>query len=77
MTRRRRHFVERAIDAIADFEFIFEGLKVNIAREVLDRLVEDQIDKANDGSCIRLGFNRSLALSLAQLQKLPNFAELL
>src|SRR4029453_1632065 len=62
---------------IADFEFVFEGLEVNIARPVLDRLVEDQIDKPNDRGCICLGFNRGLAISLSQLEKLPNFAELL
>src|SRR5258705_3340993 len=77
MTGRRRHFVERAVDAIADFEFVFEGLKVNIARDVLNRLIEDQIDETNNRGCIRLGFNRSLAFSLAQLEKLPNFPELL
>src|SRR6185312_10913587 len=52
MTRRRRHFVERAVNAIANFEFIFEWLEMNIARSVLDRLIKDQIDKANDGSCV-------------------------
>jgi hypothetical protein len=41
MTRGRRHFVKRTVDAIADFEFVFERLEVNIARAVLDRLIQD------------------------------------
>src|SRR6266446_6602877 len=77
MTWRRRHLVKRAIDAIANFEFVFERLEVNVARAVLDRLVKDEIDKANDRCCIRLRFDRGLAVSLAQLQKLASFAELL
>ena len=41
MARRRRHFVERAIDAITNFEFVFERLEMNVARAVLDRLVQE------------------------------------
>src|SRR5207249_1314101 len=77
MARRRRDFVKCAIDAIPDFEFVFERLEVNVARAILDRLVKDEIDKANDRRCIRLRFDCGLAVSLAQLQKLASFAELL
>ena len=61
MARRRRHFVKRAVDAITNFEFVFERLEMNVARAVLDRLVQDQIDKANDRAW------RSLRLPLAAL----------
>src|SRR5689334_11367717 len=77
MARRRRDFVKRAIDAIPDLEFVFERLEVNVARAVLDRLVKDEIDEANDWRRIRLRFNRGFAIGLAQLQKLPSFTELL
>src|SRR5207248_10969448 len=65
MTWRWRHFVERAIDAIADLELIFEWLEMNVARAVLDRLVKNEIDKANDRSCVCFGFNCRFAVSLA------------
>ena len=41
----RRHLVERAVHAVADAEFILERLKVNIARPVLHRLLQHQIDE--------------------------------
>ena len=65
MSRRWRHFVKRAIDSVADFEFIFERLEVNVARAVLDRLIKNEIDKTDDRRCIRLRFNRSFAVGLA------------
>ena len=75
MARRRRHFVKRAIYPIANFEFVFEWLKVNVARPIQDRLIKDQIDKADNGRCIRLGFNGCLLVS-TYLQKLANFTQL-
>jgi hypothetical protein len=77
VTWRRRHFVERPIDSITNFEFIFEWLEMNVARSVLDRLVENQVDKTNDGSCVCFGFHCRLAVSFAQLKRLASFAELL
>ena len=77
MARRRRHFIKRAIDAVADFEFVFERLEMNVACVVLDRLIQNEIDKSDDRRCVRLCFNRSLAVSLAQLQRFAGFAELL
>src|SRR5438445_12829267 len=76
MTWRRRHFVKGAVHAITDFEFVFEGLEVNVARAILDRLIENKIDKPNDRGCVRLRFNRSLAVAFAQLQELASFTEL-
>src|SRR6266705_1482996 len=77
MARRRRDFVKCAVDAIPDVEFVFERLEVSVARSVLDRLVKNEINKASDGCRVRLGFNDSFAVALAQLQKFPSFAELL
>ena len=56
-TRRRRHFVERAVDAVANFELVLERLEVNVARAVLDRLEQDQVDEADDRRRVRLGFD--------------------
>ena len=53
MARRRRHFVKRAVDAITNFEFVFERLEMDVARAVLDRLEQDQIDEANDRRGVR------------------------
>jgi hypothetical protein len=38
MAGRGIHFVERAIDAVTDFEFVLEGLEVDVTRAVLDGL---------------------------------------
>src|SRR3984893_4266984 len=65
MTRRWRHFVERAINAIANLELIFEWLEMNVARTVLACLVKNEIDKANDRRCVWLGFNCRFAVSVA------------
>ena len=75
MTRRRRDFIKRAIDSIANFEFVFEGLEMNVARAVLDRLIQDKVDKANNRGGVRLGFDGG-AVSLTQLQESAGFAEL-
>ena len=48
MLGRRRHFVERAIHTVADFEFVLERFKMNVTGAVLDGLKEHQIDEAND-----------------------------
>src|SRR5205814_9811271 len=77
MTGWRRHFIKGPIDAVADFEFVFERLEVNVARAVLDCLVKNEIDEANYGCRVRLRFTRSFAVSFPQLQKLASFAELL
>ena len=78
MARRRRHFVKRAIDAVANFEFVLERLEMDVARPVLDRLIQDQIDEANDRRGVRFGFDtRPVALVAAQRHQLARFAELL
>src|SRR5947207_14877822 len=51
MPRGWRHFVQRAINAIADLELLLERLEMNVSRPDLDRLVKNEVDKANDGSC--------------------------
>jgi len=45
--RRRGHFVECAIDAVPDAEFVSERLEVDIAGFVLDGLLHNDIDKAH------------------------------
>src|SRR5437879_7101003 len=45
MLGRRRHFIQSAVHAIADFEFVLERLKVNVARAVLYRLIKHQVYK--------------------------------
>ena len=53
--RRRRHFVQRAVHAVADLEFVLEGLEVNVGGLLLDRLVEHEIDEADDRGAVGLG----------------------
>ena len=77
MSRRRRHFVKRAVDAITNFEFVFERLEMNVARPVLDRLIQNQIDEANDRRGVCFGFDSARAIAFAQLHQLADFAELL
>ena len=76
--RRRRHFVERAVHAVADFEFVLERLEMNVARPVLDRLVQDQIDEANDRRGVRFGFDiRDRRFVAVECHQLASLAELL
>src|SRR4030095_13509376 len=80
MTRWWRHFVQRAINAIADLELICEWLEMNVARAVLNRLVKNEIDKANDRCCVCFGFDCRLAVSFASVcgvDKCARLAELL
>ncbi len=78
MARRRSHFVKRAVDPVTDFELGLEGLEMDVARPVLDRLVENEIDEANDRSGAGLGFDigpdRFVAI---EGHELARFAELL
>ena len=78
MARRRRHFVERAVDAVTDFELSLERLEMNVARPVLDRLIQDQIDEANDRGGVRFGFDiRDRRFVAVECHQLAGFAELL
>ncbi len=56
MDRRWRHFVEGSIHAIADFEILFERLEVDVRSLFLDRLIENEVDVADDGGGVCLGF---------------------
>ena len=77
VARRRRHFVQRAVDAITNFEFVLERLEMDVARAVLNRLEQDQIDKANDRRGVRFRFNVvPRFLVTAQCHQLARFAEL-
>jgi hypothetical protein len=37
---RRRHFVERAVDAVTNFELVLEGLEVDVGGLVADGLAD-------------------------------------
>ena len=67
MARRRRHFVERAVDAITNLEFVLERLEMDVARPVLDRLIQDQIDETNDRSRVGFRFDVRRAFVTARL----------
>ena len=53
MLGRRRHFIQSAVHAIADFEFVLEWFKVNVTRAVLYRLIKHQVYKLDDRRFIR------------------------
>ena len=53
----RRHFVKRAIDAITNFEFVLEGLEMDIARPILNRLKEDEVHETDDRRGVRIRLN--------------------
>ena len=48
MAGRGIHLVERAVHPVADLELCLERLEMDVARARGDRLVEDQVDEAND-----------------------------
>ena len=51
------HFVEGAVDAVADLEFVFEGFEVDVGGAVLHGLEEDEVDEADDGPGVGRGFH--------------------
>ena len=72
MTRRRRHLIKRAIHAVTNLEFVFERLEVDVARPVLDRLEQDQVDEADDRSGVRFRLDGGSAfVRAAQCQQSP------
>ena len=78
MARRRRHFVESAVDAVTDFEFVLERLEMNVAGAILNRLEQDQIDEANNRGRVCIRFHiRGRGFVAAQAEELAGFAELL
>ena len=58
--RRRLHFLEDAIDAKADAEFLLERLEVNVARAEAMRLDQEHRDHPDDR---RVGFVAGIELS--------------
>ena len=48
----RSHFEEGAVDAVADTEFVGEGFEVDVAGLVLDGLLHDEVDEADDGGLV-------------------------
>ena len=67
MHRRRSHFIERAVHAVADFELALKGLEVNVARTLFDGLLHHQIDEFHDRGRIRLLLHALRGTGLAQL----------
>src|SRR5437868_3872974 len=78
MPWRRRHFIKSAINAVTDFEFVFERLEVNIARSILDRLKQDEVHKADDRSGVCLRFNGGrIDIISADLEQFAGITKLL
>eukprot|EP01035_Chromulina_nebulosa_P041508 gene41508-56148_t len=46
--RGHRHLLENAVDAVADAQFVLEGLEVHVGGAQLDRVLEDLIDETDD-----------------------------
>ena len=46
--RGHRHFLQQAVDAVADAQFVLERLDVNVRRAQRERVAEDLIDEADD-----------------------------
>ena len=76
MPRRRRHFVERTVHTVADFEIGFERLEVNVARAILNCLREDEVHIAYDRRRIRFALE-FLQVDLSVLAKGDCAAEFL
>ena len=70
MLGRRRHFVERAVDAVTNFELVLEGLEMDVGGLVADGLADDEIDETDDGRLLRHRLDvvvRELALVLVKI----------
>ncbi len=64
MARRRHHFIENAVAAVAHLVFIFEGLEMNIAGPVLDGQEHDHVEQLADGSGV-LNFHEAFKVDAA------------
>src|SRR5262249_2486333 len=53
--RRRHHFVQNAVHAVANLELVLEGLEVDVRAAVADRLQQDHVEKLDHGASIRIG----------------------
>ena len=67
MARRWRHFVKSTINAITDFELVFERLEMDVTRAILDRLKQNEINETNDRRRVRFGLDRCGAFIAADL----------
>jgi len=65
VNRWRSHFIKRAVHPVADFEVFFEGFEVDVGGFFLDRLIEDEIDVADDRRGVGLGFEICSVQALA------------
>ncbi len=54
LQRRLHHLVEQAVDPVAHTERFLVGLDVDVRRDLLDGVGEDQIDELDDGGVFRL-----------------------
>ena len=45
---RGRHFIKRAVHAVADLELVLERLEMNVAGAVLHRLEQNEVDEPHD-----------------------------
>src|SRR3982750_1950381 len=78
MTGRGSHFIESAVDAVTNLKFVLEGFEVDVARAVLNRLEQNQINEANDRRGVSTGFYVGRgAFVFAQAQQIAGVAELL
>src|SRR5687768_16702197 len=78
MTRRRSHFVQRTVNPVANFEFCFERLKMDVGCAILNCLVKNQVDVANNRSRVRLRLETleiDLPVGAAEFNVTPKFLE--
>ncbi len=50
---RWRHFIQGAVNAVTNLEFVFKRLEMNVTGAVLNCLEQDQIHKSHDGRLAR------------------------
>ncbi len=64
MARRRHHFIEDAVAAIAHLVFVFERLEMDVAGAILDGQEHDHVEQLADGSGI-LDFHEAFEVDAA------------
>ena len=59
--RRLHHFLQRAVDAVADADLVLEALEVDVRRAALHRVGEDGVDQLDDRRVFHLRRERRRA----------------
>ena len=62
--RRHGHFLQLAVNAVADAEFVLERFEVDVRRAQFDRVLQNLVDEADDRSLVLRAFVQIVVLGI-------------